>query len=259
VAAPFPTAIVKSVPLSLATKIEHPPQLTDETEPQWIVDEFVWPNMAQQLSLQAADQMDRWLKGLTSVSSLAAKSVAVVGADSGVGTSTTLLSLALRAIAAGLRPAIVDAHSANPSLAQQLSVAVESGWEAVVAGQIPLGRALIESVNDRAVLLPLSAAVPWKALNKTNLRSSLPWQILSTKYDVSLFDAGSVEREQEAVNLRALCDVANLVGAYVVCDARCTTPDELITFSRRLKQAGVRVLGTIENFTGTASLGDDVA
>jgi Mrp family chromosome partitioning ATPase len=165
----------------------------------------------------------------------------------------------LRAIAAGLRPALVDANSANPALAQQLSVLAESGWEAVVAGQIPLGRALIESVNDRAVLLPLSAAVPWKALNKANLQSSLPWQILSTKYDVLLFDAGSVEHEQDAANLRALCDVANLVGVYAVCDTRCTTPDELITFSRRLKTTGVRVLGTIENFTGTASLGDDVA
>lgn len=259
VTAPTPPAITKSVPLSLASKIERPPQLTDETEPQWTVDEFEWPNTAQELARQSADQMDRWLKGLTSVSSLPAKSVAVVGTDSGVGTSTTLLSLGLRAIAAGLRPALIDANSANPALAQQLSVMAQTGWEAVVAGRNPLGRALIESANDRAVLLPLTAAVPWKSLHKTNLQSSLPWQILSTKYDLLLFDAGNVEHEQDAANLRSLCDVANLVGVYAVCDARCTTPDEMITFSRRLKQAGVRVLGTIENFTGTASLGDDVA
>jgi Mrp family chromosome partitioning ATPase len=258
---PVTHAPSRTMPLSAAAIMEHAPVVrTDEAKPQWVVDAFVWPEIAEELAYQSAASLDDWLMQLDSATgSSKTRMAAVIGTEPGVGTSTTLLAMALRAIAAGLRPALIDANAANPQLAGHLSVLAQSGWESVISGQTSLGSALIESLTDQAVLLPMVAPVTWSAMNRANLRHTLPWRILATEYDILLFDAGNAEHEADAANLRALCQIANLTGVFAVCDARCTTPDELIIFSRRLKSAGVNVLGTIENFVGTANLGHGVA
>jgi Mrp family chromosome partitioning ATPase len=220
---------------------------TDEARPQLVVDRFAWPDVCEDLRNNLSPIFDQFLSDFLSEPTQR-KAVAMVGVDFGAGCTTTTLCLAQHLAARGLRPAIVDADFARPSLADQLSVKVSHGWNTAISGAMPLGDVLIESLEDRIVLAPLEDSLVERPTLANNLRSTLFWRMLREPHDVMIVDAGTVDDENFQNALRSLCESAALDGVYAVCDARSTSPQQLVVFARRLKSQGVNLLGIIENF-----------
>ena len=238
---------LSSRPLSSYSPEELP---VDEARPQLVVDRFAWPEVCDDLRAQSGGALAEFLATFLAETPNLRKTVALVGTDFGAGCTTTTLCLAQLLAAHGMRPAIIDADFARPSLADQLSVKVSHGWDAAISGAMPLGEVLIESLEDHLVLAPLGGPVPAEPLMAPSLRTSLLWRMLREPHDVLLFDAGTVEDEASIITLKSLVDTVPLDGVYAVCDVRSTPPQDLITFARHLKVAGIKLLGVIENFGG---------
>jgi Mrp family chromosome partitioning ATPase len=219
----------------------------DESQPQLVVDRFAWPDVCEDLRNDLRPVFDQFLNVFLSAPTQR-KAVAMVGIDFGAGCTTTTLCLAQHLAARGLRPAIVDADFARPGVADQLSVKVSHGWNTAISGAMPLGDVLIESLEDRIVLAPLEDSLVERPTIENNLRSTLFWRMLREPHDVMIVDAGTVDDESSQAALRSLCDAAGLDGVYAVCDARSTSPQQLVVFARRLKSQGINLLGIIENF-----------
>ena len=220
----------------------------DEARPQFVVDRFSWPEACGNLRHQARESIERFADELTTAGTKVCRAIAFVSTESGVGCTTTTLCLARQLALAGLRPALVDANFSRPRLADELSVKAAHGWDAAMAGEVPLGEVLIESLEDQIVLAPLVETSSAAPLLSASLRTSLIWRMLREPHDILLFDAGNLEDPSSLENLRCLCETAPLDGVYAVCDARSTTPHDVVAWTHRLKDSGIKLLGLIENF-----------
>ena len=157
------------------------------------VDAVRWPAMCETLLMQHGERFDRMAVEICREAGLGQKIIAITGLRRGEGRTTLALCLARRLAAGRASVALVDADFSNPSLAAQLHISVDRGWEAVMRSEETLWEVMIESVSDRLAVVPLAAEAA-SDYSPAAFRIAATLNELAEHYDVVLVDAGPILR-----------------------------------------------------------------
>ena len=122
----------------------------------------------------------------------------------------------------------------------------------MLAGDISLGEALIASAKDGAALLPWHGPRLPAAGWANTLSITTTFSMLRDHFDLVVLDAMPLDSATAISEFASLAEAIRLDAAYVIFDARSTPPSSLTATCAKLRQAGVRVEGLIENFTSAA-------
>ncbi len=257
---PQPLAQPQSQPLAdqAATTATATTTATPATTPAWRpmleVDHFVWPRICQQLHTVAVRQMEELADALLAAAGKDRKVLAIGGIQAGDGATTMLLCAGRLLAGRGFRVLLADAAFAYPQLARQLAVAPQAGWEAVLAGRLPLEDVIIESTADRLAVLPTVRPPSGDrgrntagdlAGKEAALAASL--DVLAQHYDFVLVDVGPLEG-RAAAGLPTLGSGSGLEAAVVVHNPRTAVAQRLAEVQDSLATAGVAQIGVIQNF-----------
>ena len=219
----------------------------DRFNPQWEVDCLSWPKTCETLQQQCGDRFAKIAEGLLAAARRGRKIVAVTGIVRGEGRTTMTLCLARQMAAMNVPVALIDGDFENPQLDLRLGIDVSSGWEEVLAGQLPLEEVAIASLSDNLTILPLGQpmAVPEEESIRRRIAATLAR--LAAHYEMILIDSGPYEG---LLCGRRGMSVDNVI---VVRDGCGTQPDQLSATLERLRCDGVAVVGVAENFVPAKS------
>ncbi|MBS0262591.1 MAG: hypothetical protein JSS02_11620 [Planctomycetes bacterium] len=213
------------------------PSPTDEDPP------IAWPAVADLLlkSSGAEDirQLVDCLFELTQSSGL--RCVAFSGRGHQAGRTSLIVTLARALVTSrSVRVAIVDAHFAEPGVAQALSVRTECGLEAVLRDGEFDPRSAIWDLNDQVSIVPLCEAVP--ADHKAAVRLQSLLRMLEHEFDLVLVDAGPWDQGQPppALECRAIDAFVSVARAQAAEATHVTAAD--------VEHQGIHWLGQIDTF-----------
>ncbi len=185
--------------------------------PVFEVANFTWPELTDVLLDAAGAQFRAAASDLAEACRRHRKLVSVTAARRGEGCTIIALALAKALADQQQRVILVDAHFEAPGLADNLGLSVQVGLEDALTGEKPLVEALVESLEDRVVVLPLrqSATADWR-LSIARLKSSL--DELRRHCDVVLIDAGPVGDTSDRRRLLSWAAPCRVDRALVVRD-----------------------------------------
>jgi Mrp family chromosome partitioning ATPase len=220
-----------------------PEAAEDDLRPAYEVERFEWPSIVKPL-------LDRSRAELSSlVSELLPTGrgcLLVTGCRRGEGRTSIALLLARHLAKKGSRVLLIDADFQRPQLASSLATHVEIGWEEMMSGTA-VSDALIESLRDRLVILPLRRPVAADVLSKA--RASLRTMLarLQESFDVVCADAGPLSEAGESGH-ETLFGATSWDAAVVVRDVRHCRLEQSHAVGHQLVQLGARRWAIIENF-----------
>jgi Mrp family chromosome partitioning ATPase len=215
--------------------------------PVFEVANFTWPELTDVLLDAAGAQFRTAATDLAEACRRHRKLVSITAARRGEGCTIIALALAKALADQQQRVILVDAHFEAPGLADNLGLAAQVGLEDALSGEKPLVEALVESLEDRVVVLPLREPVAsdWR-LSIARLKSSL--DELRRHCDVVLIDAGPVGDTNDRRRLLSWAAPCRVDRALVVRDLRSTSDDEAAEIERRLHGCGIAQWNFVENF-----------
>jgi Mrp family chromosome partitioning ATPase len=240
-----PAATLERRPLSTFAK--PGPTVEAHFKPALEVDQFRWSASCEQLVYRYRDRLRPALLALLAADEAGRSLIGIGAPAAGVGCTTVLACLARLLADAGKSVAIVDANFTAPGLAAKLGLAVEVGWEHVLAGDVPLAESVIYSLADRIALLPLVAGGDMAAEKLQNIHASVTAGIFRYHYDMVLFDLGSITGEAQASTARRLARQCRLDGIILTSGAAPATavhPQRLMQTAPELASI---CLGVVEN------------
>lgn len=252
----FAAAPLLNLPASVANEASTAPTpplpATSSWEPSALlpsfeVARFNWPGRVSQITTAAASGFANLAALIAQRSREGRKVLAITSTQRGEGRSTLALAVARMIGNRNVRVALVDADFASPKLGEQLQLAIDIGWEDVLAGDQPLREALIESIADRVTLLPLRSSLSEPAANDRHLVAETIEQ-LRRSYDLVVIDCGPLGDDTAALDFAAIFHGARLDDTLVIRDIHRTTQDDLKRVGRRLSAAGVGHWDVVENF-----------
>ncbi len=250
-AAVAPPAPVKSTPATAPLSSFTARINTDEVfKPLLEVDAFSWPEACQRLSdpsLPTGQQITEFAQRLAQIEPGKTKTVALVGCSAQVGCTTLLLAVARQLAQAQVKAMLVDADFTRPELARQLGVMVQAGWDDVLSGEQPLGEAAVVAAAEGLTLIPWRERVAAGSWLTSGLRATVTFDMLRSHGNLILIDGGTIEREESQLDFISCSQTAQLDEVYLVFDGRASM-DCVAEHSRKLREAGVPVVGAIENF-----------
>lgn len=241
-APPTPAQPLERRPLSQFTAPAEP--VSKEFCPALEVDAFRFSPVVNHLSAQRS----AWRQTLSVLDALADDGrtvVGVAGAASGAGCTTTAVCLARLVADAGKKVALVDGDFVTAGLARELGLAIELGWDDVLAGRVPLAEAAVLSLADRISLLPLASGGTPAAEKVDGVHGSVTAGVLRYHHDLVLIDLGSaVDSVQSGIARRVArqcrIDAMLLVDGGDAAADRLQLPPELADV----------MLGVVENRAG---------
>ena len=224
-------------------------------KPAFEVDRFAWPKMCGRLITRTANSLDAIAKGLLAGAREGRKVIAVSGCNRKEGRTTVLLCLAQRLAAIGVRAALVDADFESPALAMRLGMAAQLGWDDLAGSDRHISEALIESMQDHLVLLPLRKPADGRDETPANLAARRDIRALREDFNLILVDAGPF-CPSSAQDGRTQLDAGipsrprgwEIDAALLIRDLRATHADNLTELADRLRRDGVLLAGIAENF-----------
>jgi Mrp family chromosome partitioning ATPase len=210
------------------------------------VDAVVWPPICETLLARYGERFDRMAVELCREAGSGQKTTAITGIRRGEGRTTLALCLARRLAAGHAKVVLVDADFSNPSMAAQLCIDIDRGWEAVLDDTETVWDVMIESAADRFALLPLGAGIG-------NYEMPAPFRIaavlgeLAEHYDLVLVDAGPISPETPASQWLLESDT-NVHSVILAHDVRHTKAHQLAAGCVQLAEVKRRQLGIAEIF-----------
>jgi len=230
-------------------RVEPAAKATEAFRPAFQVDAFIWPTSVTKMGEAAGQCLDPVVDRLVVGSAKGRKVVAFEGCRRGDGCTTVLLAVARRLAERRLRVVLVDADFDHPRLARRLGLAPEAGWEAVLAGRLPLAETVIESVEDRLAILPLGEppagedhAIDERPQPKATM------DVLREAYDLILVDVGR-HTKRSRIDLRLSEGPERWLDAVLlVQNVRGTPETEIAESWQRLRAAGIVDVAVVENF-----------
>ncbi|HEX7447820.1 MAG TPA: P-loop NTPase [Pirellulales bacterium] len=223
--------------------VAGPPPLASAPPPTPALEleHFDWPPLIPSLREALADAWDSLLEQVLR----GAHTVLVTGCRRGEGRTSVALLMASMLAAEGTRVGLLDADFAKPGLAAQLGVLTSTCWNQTIAQRLPVTEAMIESLSDRVILLPLGEpSGPPSPIAAASLRAAAA--ALRAHCELVCIDAGPQMDAGDAA-IEALLG-AELDAALVVRDARHSRLQQSHAVGRRLAQAGVDRWAILENF-----------
>lgn len=230
---------VKLEPLMGATKFT----------PAWEVDEFGWSAFSKQLAREARESFQAAGTYLRSACREGLHVLAITSAARSAGRTSTALGIARAVAASGVRAAILDADLDQPALAMQLGLHSTCGWQEVILDRMPLEEVSVYSIADRITAIPLARSLADR-LPLDDPRVTTFVQQLTDYFDLVVVDMGPVgssERRMFEAGVRCPVD-----AAIVVRDLRVTDEENEYAIGARLRAAGVKSVGIVENFARAA-------
>jgi len=231
--------------------------------PQWEVDRFDWPSVADRLENGDRERFAGACESLKESARRGNRVVALIGCTVGAGCTTLSQCLARRLAEDGLAVALVDADFQNPQLAEQLAVSVETGWEETLTGKAAVEEVAVKSLEDRLTLLPLTNGGAAAGDASWSEHAAAALKRLSSRHDLVLLDVGTMTGGKEKGVRSHLCEAPEgpsrqmtpdsfflgaIDAALVVRDLRQETPDQVSQTAAQLRRAGIEPLGVAETF-----------
>ena len=205
-------------PLSNFTS--KPTETVATFRPVFEVDGFRWPEVTRLLLSQHAPLLTPVAHQLLDSGEAGRSIVAIAGCRSGVGTTSVLLCLSRLLAAAEKEIALVDADFSHSALASQLGLQVDTGWEDVLAGRVPLAEGVVHSINDRISLLPLTGS--GESVNQLldGIQTSISAGVLRYHYDLVLFDLGSIDSAVQRTAAKRIIEQCRIDASIIVADSQ---------------------------------------
>lgn len=197
--------------------------------PANVADLFFDGSLFQQIAERMSDAVSSGLN-----------SILVTSAKAGEGRTSVAIGLAMAAAAAGIRVALVDADTEDPTLADDLRLDLNYGWVDTVRGGLPIKEVAVHAVEDGVTLIPLmpphgrTAATAFEVIQLAEL--------LKSKFELVVIDGPA----GNSPNIHQCASVAE--SAVIVRDANRTDRLAINEFSYRLRKSGVQGVGVVENF-----------
>lgn len=192
--------------------------LTSTFRPVLEVDNFRWPAATDLLLEEHAELLVPVAEQLLIASEEGRSLVAIAGTRPGVGATTVDLCLARLLASAGKAVALVDGDFASRSLAQNVGLQCDCGWENVLAGQLPLAESVIRSLGDGIALVPLVGHPTPADELLAGIQTSVSAGVLRYHYDVVLFDLGAACREPQVTAARTILEHCRVEASIIIAD-----------------------------------------
>jgi len=206
------------------------------------------PEICNRLLVTASDQVDRLCDALASARLQGRQVIALAAYRRNEGTTTVVLCAAQRLAERGLRIAVVEADPTRGQLAKTLGLEARYGWNAALAGQVPLESVLVQSPSGRLSLLPWSGSeavtlegLPDAAMVGEHLSR------LAAAHHIVLLDCAALEEQATTNGLVVRCVGKRLDGLVMVHNPNFTSRERIAEVQRRLAAAGVFTLGIVQN------------
>ncbi len=241
-----PPAVQQPAPLGVSdTRIDPPAARTNEPhsffpiQAVWEVDVFDVPATVADLFFEGS-LFQQIAQRMSDAVSSGLNSILVTSTKAGEGRSSVAIGLAMAAAAAGIRVALVDADTEDPTLADDLRLDLEYGWVDTVRGGLPIKEVAVHAVEDGVTLIPLmpprgrTAATAFEVVQLAEL--------LKTNFELVVIDGPA----GNSPNIHQCASVAD--SAIIVRDASRTDTLAINEFSYRLRESGVQGVGIVENF-----------
>jgi Mrp family chromosome partitioning ATPase len=216
------------------------------------VDQLTWPEACDGLLARARAEWADFAERLARQIGQGTRCIALTSCQRGEGRTSVALATAKLLAARGLQSVVVDADFERPNLADSCGISVQSGWGDVLAGELSLGEALIASTKDRVALLPWHGPRMRAAGWANTLPITTSFSILRDHFDLVVLDTMPLDTVTAISEFAVLAEAVRLDAVYVIFDARSTPPSTLTDTCAKLRHAGLRVVGLIENFTSAA-------
>jgi len=225
------------------------PTVEARFKPALEVDRFRWSPVCDELVHRHFHHLRPALHTLLAADDAGRSLIGVGAAASGLGCTTVVSCLARLLVGAGKSVAIVDGNFAAPGLATHLGLAVETGWEDVLAGSVPLAESVVYSLADRLALLPQRAGGAAAAEKLESIHSSVTAGVLRYHYDMVLVDLGPlVGRIQGPIACR-LAAQCRLDGVLFTIGANAANSQRHMQIAPELASI---CFGVVENQTRAA-------
>ena len=249
-AAPLSGADLPTEPIAAqpdpAPAVEQPevvsaavPENLPTFKPVWEVDSFEIPRTVSELFYDSA-LFEQIAQRMTAAIQTGLRTVLVTSVRSGEGRSSVAIGIALAAAARGNRVALLDADIAQPTLADDLRLDVQYGWVDALRGGLPVEEVSVHAIKDQLTLVPLM--VPHAATAATDQEIESVILRLRKSFDLVVID-GSVAGAQGTDWSTSVIETA-----LIVRDRSKTDADDIYRLTYRLREAGVRGVGLVENF-----------
>jgi Mrp family chromosome partitioning ATPase len=220
---------------------------TQAFTPVFEVDCFRWPTIIGEILHTNGHLLAPAAQQLLEASEAGRSMVGIAGARPGVGATTIHLCLARLLASAGKTVAIVDGDFANRSLAHELGLQFDTGWENVLTGGVPLAECVVNSIADRIALLPLVGhdAPPTELL--ASIQTSISAGVLRYHYDVVLIDLGAAGWEPQLSAARGIVEHCRVDASIIVADSTHTEQTTQEPIDQLMALLGSSCLGMIGN------------
>jgi capsular exopolysaccharide synthesis family protein len=179
------------------------------------------------------------------------KTIVVTSSMPDEGKTTTLCNLAIALAQAGRNVVVVETDLRRPRAADYLGLEGAVGVTSVLAGRVPLDRAVQPWGSDMFDVLSSGPIPPNPSELLASRQMSNLLAELITRYDLVLLDAPPLLPVTDAAILGAECD-----GALLIVRHGRTTRNQLKSAVSALESASVRVLGTVLSMTPESDSGD---
>jgi Mrp family chromosome partitioning ATPase len=183
-------------PLSEFARPAQAPQ--PQFKPALEVDRFRWAPVCDALFHHHASSLDKLVTTLIAADDAGRSLIGIAGTTRGVGCTTLVACAARLLVDAGKTVAIVDGNFAAPGLAAAMGLAIQAGWEDVLAGGAPLAEAVVHSIGDQIAVLPLARGGPALAEKLDSIQASVTAGVLRYHYNIVLVDLGALDDPGQA-------------------------------------------------------------
>jgi Mrp family chromosome partitioning ATPase len=253
------TAVLPAVPLEPpATAEPSPPTAPQKTAPQraafapaWEVDELPWTEACEQMKDCTGRALWRAVERWQSPHGVMPRVIGVTSLIRREGRSTVAASLARSAADSGRRVALLDADLDNPRLSASLETQIAAYWTDCVFQGASLDEAAVHSVSDHLTVFPLGAPDRQSPLDWSSPEILELFQSLRPHFDLIVLDLGPLTE----VLRRGLQGGGDgpLDGTILLRDVRITGADQVLLIARELHQAGLPIVGVVDNFNETVA------
>ncbi|MDG2221608.1 MAG: division plane positioning ATPase MipZ [Rubripirellula sp.] len=207
--------------------------------PVWEVDVFDIPKIVADLFFEGA-LFQQIAERMGEAVNRGLNSVLVTSAQTGEGRSSVAIGIAMAAAAAGIRVALVDADTKNPSLADDLRLELQYGWVDTIRAGLPIAEVAVHAVEDGVTLVPLMP--PGGATAATGAEVVQLLEEMRNRFELVVID-GPAESLDDVQHYASVVD-----SAIIVQDVTRSDPARINEYSCRLREQGITGVGVVENF-----------
>lgn len=231
----------------LSSFVEQTPKVDGRFKPSFEVDAFRWSEVSDELVERYATRLRPVQQTLVAADDAGRSLIGVGGVAAGAGATTLVASLARLLVEAGKSVALVDADFAAAGLAESLGLAVEIGWEDVLAGRVPLAECVVHSIADRIALVPLRSGGAAAAEGLDSIHASVTAGVLRYHYDMVLFDLGALTDSARAATACRVARQCRLDGLVLAAGPQRTVAANPQRLMQSAPELAAICLGVVEN------------